>query len=170
MYISLLWVGLHRMSRSFWTAFRSACTSRCLRHPLQLTSKFNDHECRGFSHPDGIARGHGLEQPLVDRFLRKANIKLMRPPVRYIDKRVEILLQQLARIGFQVAPLVVVVKLVVVIAGRVEIELTRPSHFSSADGRLRGNHNTGIRSPGPSAPVAISDNPFHARRCRRWHR
>jgi hypothetical protein len=83
----------------------------------------------GSSHPDGIARGDGLEQPSVDRFLRKANIKLMRPPVRYLDKRVEILLQQLARIGFQVAPLVVVVKLVVVIAGRVEIERSAAISF-----------------------------------------
>jgi hypothetical protein len=32
----------------------------------------------------------------------------MRPPVRYLDERVEILLQQLARIGFQVSPFVVV--------------------------------------------------------------
>jgi hypothetical protein len=46
----------------------------------------------------------------------------MRPPVRYVAKRVEILLQELARIGFQVAPFAGFVKLVVVIAGRVEIE------------------------------------------------
>jgi hypothetical protein len=32
----------------------------------------------------------------------------MRPPVRDVDKSVEILLQQLARIGFQVSPFVVV--------------------------------------------------------------
>jgi len=35
-------------------------------------------------------------------------MKLMRPPVRDVDKSVEILLQKLARIGFQVAPFVVV--------------------------------------------------------------
>jgi hypothetical protein len=46
----------------------------------------------------------------------------MRPPLRYGDNRVEILLQQLARIGFQVPPFTGFVKLVVVIAGRVEIE------------------------------------------------
>jgi hypothetical protein len=26
--------------------------------PLRLTSKFNDHECRGFLHPDGLAWDH----------------------------------------------------------------------------------------------------------------
>src|SRR5882724_9428464 len=69
-----------------------------------------------------VSPGPWHRAPLVDRFLRKANIKLMRPQVRYAADRVEILLQQLARIGFQVAPFAEFVKLVVVIAGRVEIE------------------------------------------------
>jgi hypothetical protein len=76
-----------------------------------------------------VSPGAMASNSLVDRFLRKANTKLMRPPVRYIDKRVEMLLQQLARIGFQVAPLVVVVKFVEVIAGRVEIERSAAISF-----------------------------------------
>lgn len=51
---------------------------------------------------------HGLEQSVVDRFLRKANIELMSPLVRYVDKGVEILLQQITRIGSQVSAFVVV--------------------------------------------------------------
>jgi hypothetical protein len=97
MYISLLWGSLRRdVSQLLGRHSDLAARPVVFVIPLRLT------------HPDGIARGHGLEQPLVDRFLRKVNIKLRRPPVRCVDKRVEILLQQLARIGFQVAPLVVI--------------------------------------------------------------
>jgi hypothetical protein len=97
MYISLLWVGPPGdVSQLLGRHSDLAARPVVFVIPLRLT------------HPDGIARGHGLEHPLADRFLRKANIKLMRPPVRDIDKSVKVFLQQLARIGFQVAPLVVV--------------------------------------------------------------
>src|SRR5712664_2869578 len=87
---------------------RPSIGSRRPRHPTRLESKFNDHECPGFSYPQGLAWRHGLEQLVVDRSLRKPNMKITRSPVRDVDKSVEILLQKLARIGFQVTPFVVV--------------------------------------------------------------
>jgi len=89
--------------------------------PLRLTPNSTITNVAAFR-TRTVSPGPWPRAPLVDRFLRKANIKLMRPPVRYVDNRVEIILQQLARIGFQVAQFAGFVKLVVVIAGRVEIE------------------------------------------------
>ena len=55
-----------------------------------------------WSYPQGLAWGHGLEHLVVDRSLRKPNVKITCSAVRDEDKSVEILLQKLARIGFQV--------------------------------------------------------------------
>jgi hypothetical protein len=121
MYTSLLRIGFPGMSRSFLGGIQIWLHSRRLRHPLRLTPNSTIMNVAAFR-TRTVSPGPWPRAPLVDRFLRKANIKLMRPPVRYVDNRVEILLQQLARIGFQVAPFTGFVKLAVVIAGRVEIE------------------------------------------------
>ena len=156
--------GTHEDTVIISTGERSCCRARGQRqHALAAYAHFASHRRHAWD--------HGLEQSGVDRFLREANIELTRPPVRDIDKSVKVFLQHFARIGFQVSPFVVVREARGGDCGpRLKRNGVLPSLFSSAESQLRGNRSTGIRSPGPSAPVAIRDNPFHACWCRRRQR
>ena len=56
MYTSLLRVGFPGMSRSFLGGIQTWLHVPSSSSSPPTHSKFNDHECRGFSHPDSIAR------------------------------------------------------------------------------------------------------------------
>jgi len=58
----------------------------------------------------GLAWQNRLELFEVDQFLRQAKIEFSRAPICHIEKRVEVPFPEFERIGFQVAPLVVIRK------------------------------------------------------------
>ena len=75
---------------------------------LELIFKCNDHRVSRFSHLSSFAWEHGSGHFVIGQFQRKAEIQLTRSPVRNVEKRVEVLFQQLERICLQVSPFVVI--------------------------------------------------------------
>src|SRR5260370_11573737 len=133
---------------------------------LNFTFQADNHELSCTSYTCGLAWQNRLEMFEVDQFLRQAKMEFSRAPICHIDKRVEILFQKFERIGFQVAPLVMIRK-------------TRGGNYGARGDGTKGGH-LGLRQCmvnyfevvilvfahlKPSAPMAVCHNPFRACSC-----
>src|SRR5260370_21623232 len=133
---------------------------------LDFTFKADNHELSGTPYARSLAWKYRLEMFDVDQILRQAKMEFSRPPICHIDKCVEILFQKFERVGFQVAPLVVIRK------------TRRGNYGARGDGTKGGHLGLSQRMVNcfevvilvlahlkPSAPMAVCRNPLRARGC-----